>query len=1824
MSKIRFTKEQRERAIKMVQEQNLSVEDVAEQFGITATTLKKWLKKQTSIHSANLTGGKGFSFEDQVGAWFVVHLLAGVSPFTDKPGVLQSLAFQTEPDGWRLDDLLLTFKNGNDVHRYAISIKSNRQFSASKAPEDFVERCWQQFLKENNNPFLPKTDQLVNVTAELPSATRDSLSSLLNAAAVRKPIEMVKQLAAGDLSENARAMFNSFACPKELAKQHHVETEIIPELLRCIRVLPLDLENQSSIQKAQAIGLCRQILKIGDLQTATELWESLLVLVSSHRVDRGHIDLSVVLQALRHRFELKDHPDFSDDWHRLWNDSKNRWQSVIDKIGGKTSFPRTALLQTVTAKFADHQVVALLGEQGSGKSVAARRWVENLPQDEPILWLSPKTLEINDLNEFRVQLGLSHYWHDLLPSFAQSRMTVIIDGIDRLLLRPESIATVGQILLSLLAVNATESPFRILVICQELAWGEIQFLLLQAGIDATLWPKVLVGPVTSEELSVLITDFPSLHSLSVQERLKTILHQPKVLDCIARNSRILNMPDFRNWAGESDVIDWIWRTEITGKQQATSRQRLMWQLATKQAERFSVDVPLDELGEVADTALDSLTSDQICLSREGRVSFSHDLWGDWARQRLILAHEAELPTYLLAKLDNPTWYRSIVLFGLDMLERRNQYEKWLDLMNRSDSLQVQGALVCDLLLESLIRAAQTTNAFEYAWLHLITNDGKWLRRLLVRFLHIATSPNPVMISFAQSHKGLSESWASSVNRLPKHALWGPMLRFLSTRQSECVDLAPLQVAEIAERWLCWTGVSEHLRDIAADLALAVAWQSLRYHQHRSFSNYSSRWQNRGTSEEIAKKAYSAALQGIKERPNEVISFALCACGRQEPTSPPPPEQNSDDPEIQPRELPTEFKALLEYQSSFQHYEIEIPAWPDGPKWMVDDKFREICLQKYGLTRVIILEPNKAAEIILALVIRRGGTRLPENDYYHFSYHFELESDFNWSPPFYDKGPFLFFLNNHPEEGLDIIIKLVNFVTDRWLDLNKWRLKNEKQSEWLPNEKVIYEVNVPFDSGNQIWLGDRRWFFSYRDTTEVPEIIVSALMALEKWLYECIEQNQDIENIVIAILEKTRSLALAGLLIGVGKKETKLLTGPLLPFLSVIEIYDFDLTHIISDESHQMIGWGLRQTQAQIALAVQWHKMEHRKEQLEHVVFKLLLTNDALRQYFENVRLDWKKRLDQDGESDLQHDLLLRLYHQFDLNNWKSDLNSAGNILLTFQEPGEMLDRRRQNEKFLENRLTILSLPFKCRQIIDGERVTTEAEFIALWENGEKLFELEFSEFLDKQPLVTKEDLACGLIAAAVYKFRSWLKSTEDNDTGSLNVLLNVINNPPPRIDFDVADSVSNTHWDSFCADALPIFWLENINSPEIRHAIGLLVFSFHYGTVEKLFKHVASMRLQLSDDYFRLHHLLLVWSVLRHRFDILNRQLYGEESARREELLEKVNELLRQFIDRTLSPSVPKWKTLENTFIDNRPSLCSTDYFGRKEYHPRSPGIDLQLISSAFDSITDLDDARDENERNHWYEFWEQAVDTVYWMLGEANPEIEDISGTPYEFERWLFKRLPSVIISTRTNEEANKLWQPILELGTPAHYWLDDFFNDWWTYGLPTDPEKQLRFISIWKEMFEFTGLSPRWSSKNKRSWHLRKSRCALMGLGEITLAIDFWNESKSSIVQSITDEFQLWCEFHLTDVDCARSFITFLKKPAAQTLKPLGLVWLDQTIEIHGFWRESTKRVDSELAELLDNSWERIKNDNNSREVFLRLLRILVERHEPLALTIQERLCQ
>ena len=134
-----------------------------------------------SIHLATpkQTSGAGFSFEDKVVAYYLVWMLTGEAPFRRIHGAIERIDCQVQVDGWRLDDLLLTLSQNSHQHRYAFSIKSNVQFTASSAPFDFVQMAWSLLLQEGSSSFSTDSYMMGLISPPQPEPARRAILSLL-------------------------------------------------------------------------------------------------------------------------------------------------------------------------------------------------------------------------------------------------------------------------------------------------------------------------------------------------------------------------------------------------------------------------------------------------------------------------------------------------------------------------------------------------------------------------------------------------------------------------------------------------------------------------------------------------------------------------------------------------------------------------------------------------------------------------------------------------------------------------------------------------------------------------------------------------------------------------------------------------------------------------------------------------------------------------------------------------------------------------------------------------------------------------------------------------------------------------------------------------------------------------------------------------------------------------------------------------------------------------------------------------------------------------------------------------------------------------------------------------------------------------------------------------------------------------------------------------------------------------------------------------------------------------------------------------------------
>ena len=128
---------------------------------------------------------------------------------------------------------------------------------------------------------------------------------------------------------------------------------------------------------------------------------------------------------------------------------------------------------------------------------------------------------------------------------------------------------------------------------------------------------------------------------------------------------------------------------------------------------------------------------------------------------------------------------------------------------------------------------------------------------------------------------------------------------------------------------------------------------------------------------------------------------------------------------------------------------------------VDDDFEKVCLETDSLNTMIELYPDQAKEIILAVLIDPPKSHhYPFYDYDSIHYKLDIGEPHGWFPPFFTHGPFFNFLRINPEHGLNLILELVNFASERWQNTHL------DKSE-MPKLVRVHIVNQPKD-----FIGDR--------------------------------------------------------------------------------------------------------------------------------------------------------------------------------------------------------------------------------------------------------------------------------------------------------------------------------------------------------------------------------------------------------------------------------------------------------------------------------------------------------------------------------------------------------------------------------------------------------------------------------------------------------------------------------------------------------------------------------------------------------------------------------
>ena len=746
---------------------------------------------------------------------------------------------------------------------------------------------------------------------------------------------------------------------------------------------------------------------------------------------------------------------------------------------------------------------------------------------------------------------------------------------------------------------------------------------------------------------------------------------------------------------------------------------------------------------------------------------------------------------------------------------------------------------------------------------------------------------------------------------------------------------------------------------------------------------------------------------------------------------------------------------------------------------------------------------------------------------------------------------------------------------------------------------MYEVDLPLGDGQSLRLrGDEQVFQWYRGDSRVPGTLASVLMAVEKWMYDEADAGHDIGPVARELLDSTTSVAMAGLLIGVGCRHPELFKSSLRPLLSVPEFYIWDRQYKMLDQSHLLIGLFQEPPQMQ-RMAHEWHSLEHRREPLEQVAQTLMLTDQGVATALEEARPIWLGRVDDRGEPAALRFLAARM----DPANWVQRTHEQGFTYWEFEAPPDLRDESRQAQEETDQHGFWLTMPMQCRQILAGTIELPEAKLEEFWDAVQSRLSIPPPEDVTSGGVISGEDARCGVAAVLVIQHRDWLRDHPERERWCLDTLLEAVAAPRQRQWFDSAQGGTDWSWDAFCADALPIFWAEQPDEPLLRRAIARVAMHIHYSTIARLFVATANLREILRDDFGRLQHLAI--HIARFRVAI---EVAQDDAEEREQAFAVLRTQLDGFVDGTLDPKVPAWAPLADPAEGRAPR--------------RWTELDTSFLQAAYAWMPPLAEARSPQERAAWITHWQQSVQTLVERLEQnIDPRDGEVDGTPYESEYELLRALPARVIDMQP-DEARMMWEPILALGGVAHYWVDSFLDAWFRTGLQMSAPSDA-FLREWVSILDYVEHSPAWVAAGGARRHRIELQRALIGLGGYGL--DLWSAQHTATVERMAPRYEKWARASLQRREDATRFCQFLRRPAAEGLLADGLIWLAAAdTPAGGEWdHDGYEQAAGELlGHIARNHRDLPRSESPAGDAYRALLKRLVDRQVPVALELQSRL--
>ena len=1671
------------------------------------------------------TSGAGTHFEYLVGASYLVSLLSGDIPRGLDWGQTTEVRFQQRFAGIPVDDIIVVGSDGANQRILALQIKHDLKFSDSEKNETFQKvicECWKTFSGVYGFEFDTEKDRIgIGLGVFNPNLDKHLRPVLELARKSRNADDFLKKIHLPDFSHKTKIGYlNSFRNLLTKAKESPVTDDEFWRFLKCFIVLHFDLENEGSRDSIQSWNRLRDQILDGDWKQANTLFSILVQEVAKFERNAGSIDSSKLRDFVgSSSISIKDYQNYNSDLRKLHCHSDLVLNSIRDTIGGQCQLPRLDALDSLETKIRDNSVTVVLGEPMVGKSVLLKLLANRLQSEGEIIFFSVERFDGTSLDQFLHSINVTGEFGQLLWAMSSApQRCILIDSVE---------------------YANIEDKRRILNDIFVAVQNYNQKLLKNAGHKDFSWKIVISG---REE---------TIKNLLIDSNLKKIFSLFK--------------------------LETISDTEISEVVQAFPQFKELF------SNEHLKDLMLKPL------ILDILTLPDFDISLQNTTEIvSEDSLRRKYWQKIVRLAEKTSPTK--GSLDS----RQSLLLDISTRQLLNQrYEVIQERPNEND---VTG-LISDRILQKengiLRYSHDTIRDWSYVQLLTFSEDN------IPEFLKTFQESPQLFRSIQIFGEGIIENkdtkkWLDIFNSIEQNSQISPYWSQVFLSSLVTSPLRNENIGLISDKLLA--NESQLLVKLLKTIRTICNKPNLILYAIFAF----------GSKDEREKLMSHFTIPNFLQW-DPVINLVL------------------KHPEAIDGQLLTEYSEIasewMHHTKKDDKYRKEIAFlsiklledkllddYRDQPKfnylnsilWATDiipNRVEEF-LNKYTIRKhdeeihgfeellfkvdcVPIYRhlPKTALEIytsILCRPIKPDDT----GSYFHLFASGGISSYGSWHPPTYLKGPFTGFLRSHPQEGVELIQRIVNHATQVWI------LEEKINFRRCPIPQTIHiednEITINGDGDVYCW---------YRYLSNGPDVVISALMALENWLIDQIKEGKDPKAILPSLLIETNSAAMVGVYVSVCFAHIEKCADLLVPILENPAFWLMDTQRFVTDQQTPgaISAFSIFdfKTLPDTKILVKDAELPHRKKslRLNRLDVILRLTGETKKQLLDSIKT-FPNNIPYFFEDEQQNALIYRdrlltckiWAAEADFDNYKKVRIPENNVDgIEFLMPKELEAEIKKEEILSKSGIINKNLYFaswsysllKDGSIGKGFTIETGMNYVlqlAAQDDPSKIP----SDGIDE--IQTTADAIALFACSMIVRNWDWIEK-HGYVQWSIDQILIASSRPEPPA--TIISYMKNPFGCSrSAARALPFFILKGVANRKIRKSI---------------------MRLA------------------SHPNDEVRQNLFSSLG----ELWNKDQKTIFQCIQITLDSSVIHKSRISKILADlkiRRPSPF--DYMWNETRFNR-----LQLIMCCLPSYDKFNEIRDLEE---FFELFNQISQFTIKNYQHYNLKKQE-SKFSYLWTHAYAETIANIILRFPDADERFKFCEQIQSQWERTPVIMEDFLRGFLVSG--SNPIFRERFRSIWRNLASQI-INSNVVPENPR--YLERHLDNILGLVIFSdpWGIVTWKTKKWELLPDFFDIIDLWCKKFGQSPVCFPDLIKLLKSIGFEFMPDRGIDWLFEclkNVEDTNLFVDKI-RIGNSFSELMFDSWvehhEKIIADSSSLTKFNHIVGILVKAGEPVAITLQRKI--